>query len=96
LPAAHGKADQVAKLFSMHRRTLCRRLTVHGTSFQELVDEIRYEMARQFLESSTTDVGHIAAMLDYADASAFARAFRRWSGTTPVQWRLMRSQEAQV
>jgi AraC-like DNA-binding protein len=87
LPAAHGKADQVAALFSMHRRTLCRRLTAHGTSFQALVDEIRYEIARQFLEDSEADVGHIAAMLDYADASAFTRAFRRWSGCTPARWR---------
>jgi AraC-like DNA-binding protein len=87
LPAAHGKADQVAALFTMHRRTLCRRLTAHGTSFQTLVDEIRYEIARQFLEDSEADVGHIAAMLDYADASAFTRAFRRWSGSTPARWR---------
>lgn len=94
MPAAHGKADQVAALFSMHRRTLCRRLTACGTSFQELVDEIRYEIARQFLETSDADVSRIAAMLDYADASAFTRAFRRWSGTTPARWRMTRTHAA--
>ena len=57
----------------------------HG--FQELVDEGRFEIARQMLEDSTMEVSQIAAMLDYADASAFTRAFRRWSGTTPARWR---------
>jgi AraC-like DNA-binding protein len=36
-------------------------------------------------------MGHIAAMLDYADASAFTRAFRRWSGSTPARWRMTRN-----
>jgi AraC-like DNA-binding protein len=85
--ADHGSADQVAKLLSMHSRTLNRRLAASGTNFRTLVDECRYEMARQMLKDTDADVGHIASMLDYADTSAFARAFRRWSGTTPSRWR---------
>ena len=86
----HGKADQVAALFSMHSRTLNRRLNAFGTGFQELVDESRFEIARQMLEGSAMEVSQIAALLDYADASALTRAFRRWSGTTPAQWRVTR------
>ena len=71
----------------MHRRTLNRRLAGFGTTFRELVDESRYEAARQMLESSAMEVREIAAWLGYADASAFTRAFRRWSGTTPALWR---------
>ena len=71
----------------MHSRTLHRRLAASGTNFRTLVDECRYEMARQMLKDTDADVGHIASMLDYADTSAFARAFRRWSGTTPSRWR---------
>ena len=74
----------------MHSRTLSRRLHASGTSFQELVDEGRFEIARQTLEDSVMPVRQIAAMLDYADASAFTRAFRRWSDTTPAQWRATR------
>ena len=85
--ADHGSADQVATLLSMHSRTLHRRLAASGTNFRTLVDECRYEMARQMLKDTDADVGHIASMLDYADTSAFARAFRRWSGTTPSRWR---------
>lgn len=84
------RADQVAALLSMRSRTLNRRLNAFGTSFQRLVDEGRFEIARQLLENSAMDVGQVADLLDYADASAFTRAFRRWSGTTPAQWRAER------
>ena len=87
----HSSADQVAKLFSMHSRTLNRRLRIAGTSFRELVDEIRFEIACQSLEYTSLDVNRIADLLNYADASAFTRAFRRWSGTTPALWRASRS-----
>jgi AraC-like DNA-binding protein len=87
LLADHGSVDQVAKLLSIHSRTLHRRLAASGTNFRALVDECRYEIARQMLENSDSNVGHIAYILDYADTSAFARAFRRWTGTTPSRWR---------
>jgi AraC-like DNA-binding protein len=83
----HAKSDQVAALFSMHSRTLSRHLKEFGTSFQKLLDEGRFEIARQMLEDSRIEVSQIAMTLDYADASAFTHAFRRWSGTTPAQWR---------
>ncbi len=85
--AHRAGADQVASLFSMHSRTLNRRLQAFGTSFQKLADEARYEIARQMLGKSEIALSEIAAALDYADASAFTRAFRRWSGTTPAEWR---------
>jgi AraC-like DNA-binding protein len=89
----HGNADQIASLFSMHSRTLHRRLTAMGTSFRELVDQIRFEIARQMLADTDADVSHVANVLDYADSSAFTRAFRRWSGTTPAQWRVQQKRK---
>jgi AraC-like DNA-binding protein len=83
----HGSADQVAGMFSMHRRTLSRRLAECGTNFSVLADEGRFEIARHMLANTTMDVGHIATALGYAEASAFTRAFRRWSDTTPAAWR---------
>jgi AraC-like DNA-binding protein len=71
----------------MHGRTLSRRLRAYGTSFRELADEVRFEIARQMLENTELEVAEIAITLDYADASAFTRAFRRWSDTTPARWR---------
>jgi AraC-like DNA-binding protein len=55
----------------------------------------RFEIARQMLEGSAMEVNQIATLLDYADASAFTRAFRRWSGTTPAaHWRATRGPTA--
>jgi AraC-like DNA-binding protein len=86
----HANADQVAALLSMHRRTLCRRLSESGASFQQLVDECSLEIVRQMLDSPHMEVAQVAAAVGYADASAFTRAFRRWTGTTPARWRRSR------
>jgi AraC-like DNA-binding protein len=83
----HASAEQIAALLAMHSRTLHRRLAASGTSFRELVDEVRFAIARQMLADTDADVTHVASVLNYADSSAFARAFRRWSGTTPAAWR---------
>jgi AraC-like DNA-binding protein len=80
-------ADRIASLFSIHRRTLNRRLNEDGISFKDLVEEQRHEIARKTLLDTDLQVGEVAALLGYADASAFTRAFRRWSGAAPAEWR---------
>jgi AraC-like DNA-binding protein len=87
LLAQGASADQVAKLLLMHRRTLNRRLKAEGTTFQELLDEVRFEAACQLLDRARTPITEIAASLGYAETSAFSRAFRRWSGATPLERR---------
>ena len=79
--------EHVAKLFAIHRRTLNRRLRAQGTSFKALIDETRYDIARQLLRDTRLPVAEIAAALDYSECSAFDRAFRRWSGASPSAWR---------
>lgn len=79
--------DEVAKVLSMHRRTLNRRLKAEGTTFRELLDEARFEAACQLLDASRVPITEIAFSLGYAETSAFSRAFRRWSGTTAVERR---------
>lgn len=78
---------QVASQLGMHERTLNRRLRAEGTTYRRVLEEVRYGAARQLLSSSTMTIDEIAAALDYADASAFTRAFRRWSGSAPAKWR---------
>ena len=87
LVAEAASGDEVAKLLSMHRRTLNRRLKAEGTTFQKVLDEVRYEAACQLLDSARIPITEIAASLGYSETSAFSRAFRRWSGATPVQRR---------
>lgn len=82
-----SSADQVASVFSMHSRTLHRRLAASGTSFRKLLDECRFTLACQMLTDTDADIGRITDLLSFADSSSFTRAFRRWSGTTPGRWR---------
>lgn len=87
LLGGQGSLGQVAEVFALHRRTFNRRLRDRGLTFRQLVEETRYEIACQLLRDTEMAVVEIAAVLDYADAAAFTRAFRRWSGTTPAAWR---------
>jgi len=79
--------SEIAALFSMHSHTFRRRLDASATSFHELVDECRFEMAREMLLNTSLSVSEISASMGYSRASSFIRAFRRWSGVTPGEWR---------
>lgn len=85
----HGKSsgNDVARMLAMHRRTLNRRLEAEGATFQEVLDQVRFEVARQLLADTQVAIDDVAAALGYAGVSPFLRAFRRWSGATPGRWR---------
>ena len=80
-------ATTVARLFSMHRRTLNRHLRTEGHAFRQVANEVRFEIACELLENTDMALSQIAAVLRYSELSAFTRAFRRWSGQTPSAWR---------
>jgi AraC-like DNA-binding protein len=79
--------DAVAEMLAMHRRTLNRRLQALGTTFREVLDDVRYEAAFQLLDSTELPVEEIAEALGYASVSPFTRAFRRRTGMPPGHWR---------
>ncbi len=85
----HGKAAgaDVALALAMHRRTLNRRLSAEGMTFQQALDRVRFAVAQELLQNSALPVSEIAYALGYADSVAFIPAFRRWTGTTPGAWR---------
>jgi AraC-like DNA-binding protein len=80
-------APAIASAIGLQSRTLNRLLRKSGTNFNKLREATLYEMAQRMLEDATASVLSIAWSLGYADASAFSRAFRRWSGMTPTEWR---------
>jgi len=94
LASGQCTVSDIARQLHMHERTLNRRLQAEGTSFRHELDGIRYEMARQYLAETAMPIARIAAALNYADASAFNRAFKRWTGITPAQWRTRGSPSA--
>lgn len=87
LMTGNAKSDEIAARFSMSSRALNRRLNAFETSFRTLSDEVGFEIARQMLKDTALEIDQIATILGYANASAFTRAFRRWSGNTPARWR---------
>jgi AraC-like DNA-binding protein len=78
-----------AQLLNTGPRTLARRLEREKVSFRALADEVCYEVARHLLAGTSLTMTQIALFLDYSEASAFARAFRRWSGIAPTTWRAL-------
>ena len=84
----------VAKRLGLGVRTLNRRLATGGTSFMQLREEASNAMARQLLESTRMPVAEIAGFLGYANPGAFTRAFCRWAGMAPTQWRLSKRRRA--
>ena len=87
LGSQHCTLDELARHFSMHPRTLNRRLKDSGTSFRALHSEARHQTARQLLCDTRSSIQTIASLLGYSDATAFNRAFSRWEGTPPTSWR---------
>lgn len=79
-----------ARALGTSERTLQRRLREEGTSFAELVDCLRREMAVEYLDKQMS-VGEIAWLLGYSEPSAFHHAFKRWTGVTPEQARTART-----
>ncbi|WP_022961910.1 AraC family transcriptional regulator [Halopseudomonas pelagia] len=87
LPQGEPKRQAVASALRMSTRTLQRRLQEENTSFQQLLDETRRELAMQFLRQKRMTLLEIAYLLGFADPSNFFRAFKRWFGIPPGQYR---------
>ena len=82
--------NELAKAMGMSRRSLQRRLGDCGASYQQLLDETRYGLARRYLDSATKNITEIAFLLGFSEQSAFCRAFKRWSGKSPTAYRAER------
>lgn len=80
--------SQIAQSLNMSARTLQRRLSGQGYSFQTLVDESRRQLAEKLLRETDYALGEIAFLTGFSEQSAFTRAFKRWAGQTPRSYRL--------
>jgi AraC-like DNA-binding protein len=80
-------STDVADAFSMHERTLQRRLKAEGTSFEAIRDDVRRDLAHGYLAQRNIPLAHVAELLGYAEASAFTRACQRWFGQAPREVR---------
>jgi AraC-like DNA-binding protein len=78
---------KAASFLGVSTRTLQRRLREEGTTFAELLEEFRRKMSLHLLRDKSLAVYEVAFLLGYSDPSAFYRAFRRWCGSSPYEYR---------
>jgi AraC-like DNA-binding protein len=78
---------QVAQRLATSERTLRRRLDEQGTSFRELLDETRAQLARSYVRDPRIPLAEVAFLLGFSEPSAFHRAFKRWTSATPASFR---------
>lgn len=87
LPRGDAGIDLAAEAMRMSPRTLQRKLREEGTSFSDLVDERRCELAKRHLRERAFSIAEIALRVGFSDQSTFHRAFVRWTGRTPGDFR---------
>lgn len=79
--------ESVAGNFNISVRTLQRKLKEEGVSYLQIVEEVRKSFAIHYIKKSSSTVKEIAAILGYSEPSGFVRAFKKWTGKTPTEYR---------
>jgi AraC-like DNA-binding protein len=83
LPHGKAKKQAIAKALGMSTRTLSRKLDGEGTSYDEVVDQMRRSLALQYMRDPGISLSQIAWLLGYEEATSFNHAFKRWTGSSP-------------
>ena len=87
LPSGSATDANVAAALHLHERTLQRRLEQQGTTFKTLLNEVRENLALKYLQDSNMTLNEISFLLGFTEISSFSRAFRRWTGLPPSEYR---------
>lgn len=87
-PGRFPGVETMADMLNLSGRTLRRRLQDQGTRYQRIVDNIRFRLAKEYLETTSLTIEQIALSLDYSDTANFSNAFKRWAGESPQQYRM--------
>ena len=86
MPVLHkGEAsmDAVAEKMGLSRQTLFRQLKAEGTTFEKVLDDLRHQLALQYLRGKKVSVNETAYLVGFSEPAAFSRAFKRWTGVNP-------------
>ena len=87
LPSGNYTSEVVAAELNMSPRSLQRKLAAEGTAYRKLVDSVRQELAESFLGEGSFTLEEISYLLGFSSQAAFSRAFKRWTGLTPREFR---------
>ncbi len=88
LPSGHVSEITIADTLHVSQRTLQRKLRDQNTSYKQLLDDTRKELASQYIGNSQLSISEITFLLGFSEASNFSRAFKRWKGVPPSEYRL--------
>jgi AraC-like DNA-binding protein len=83
LHTGEASVDMIASKMGVSRPTLFRRLKAEGTTFKQVLDELRHRLALYYLSGKKVSVNETAYLVGFSDAAAFSRAFKRWTGRSP-------------
>lgn len=86
-PGRFAEVSVIAEQIGMSERSLRRHLTEENTSYKELLDEVRFSLARQYLSETSLPLQEIAVLLGYTEPGNFTHAFKRWAGISPSAFR---------
>ena len=87
LPHGQAKIGEIAKRLGVSGRTLMRLLASEGCTFSEILDALRFDLAKSYLRERNLPISKVAWLLGYTEGSAFFHACKRWTGKTPKQVR---------
>jgi len=91
LPSGNCSRERVARSLAMSESAFQKKLKAAGTSYQELLDATRTELAKLYLSDRDMSVDEVAYMVGFSDCSNFTRAFKRWMGASPREYRTSQS-----
>ena len=87
LPSGNVSDNLIAKELNLSERSLQRKLKERGTTFRTVLDNVREMAAIQYIKNPINTMSDIAFLLGFSEQSAFSRAFKKWTGTSPVKYR---------
>ncbi|HEX8107941.1 MAG TPA: AraC family transcriptional regulator [Kofleriaceae bacterium] len=84
MPGSPARLDaEIASKLATSRQTLYRALKAEGATFEQVLDDLRHRMALHYLRGKKVSVNECAYLVGVSDPTAFSRAFKRWTGTSP-------------
>lgn len=87
LPSGIPSINQLGEHMGMSSRTLNRRLSENGLTFRDLIKKTQHEISTELLKNTSRSIGEIAFLTGFSEQSAFNRAFKRWTGYSPLEFR---------
>jgi AraC-like DNA-binding protein len=87
LPSGIPGISQISRYMGMSNRTLSRRLSENGVTFRDLIQKTQQAVSEDLLKNSSGSVAEVAYHTGFSEQSAFNRAFKRWTGQTPIEFR---------